>query len=307
MVNWNQKSNVLESISSVIQSDYERLTLVVVDNGSQDGSVEAIRTQFPDVTLLENDTNLGAPIALNQGMEYALQNGAAYICLMDNDISVDRQMVRELVLAAEVDPHIAATGPKMYYHSLPALVWCAGAVIDWRTGDNIRLQAEQADDGETIDQPKDVDMIPSCAFLIRRDALAKVGLMDHRYFVYYNDTDWCARATAQGWRIVYVPTARLWHKVSATMKSASPATDYYMTRNAFLFLAKNQHGAEQVRSLLWTAGRDLLAIAAYTAKSHGGHRIPNRNARVLALRDALLARWGKMGPDVARVCYPGDR
>jgi GT2 family glycosyltransferase len=129
-------------------------------------------------------------------------------------------------------------------------------------------------------------------------------MLDPRFFIYYEESDWCLRAQQAGWRVVYVPQARLWHKVSAAMGTASPATDYYMARNVLLFIAKHQRGLIKVRLMAQVAGRTLLAIAAYTVKPHGGQRIPNRNARLLALCDALLGRWGKMGVDVAAVCYP---
>lgn len=129
-------------------------------------------------------------------------------------------------------------------------------------------------------------------------------MLDPRFFIYYEESDWCLRAHQVGWRVVYVPQARLWHKVSAAMGTASPATDYYMARNVLLFIAKHHRGVRKLRYLLKVIGRTLLAIVAYTVKPHGGARIPNRNARLLALRDALLGRWGKMGADVAAVCYP---
>ena len=150
-----------------------------------------------------------------------------------------------------------------------------------------------------------MDFITACAILLRRQVIEQIGLLDPRFFIYYEETDWCMRARRMGWRILYVPQARMWHKVSAAMGTTSPATDYYMNRNVLLFLAKNRSGLARLSSLARAAGRNLLAVAAYTGKPHQGRRVPNRNARLLALRDAALGRWGKMGPDVAKVCYPG--
>ena len=192
----------------------------------------------------------------------------------------------------------------MLYFEPPDLIWCAGNRLDWRTGNSIRLQAEQTD-AALHETPMQVDFITACCILLRRQVIEQIGLLDPRFFIYYEETDWCMRARAQGWRILYVPCARLWHKVSAAMGTTSPATDYYMNRNVLLFLARNRAGLGRLGSMALAAGRNLLAAAAYTAKPHGGKRIPNRDARLLALRDAALGRWGKMGSDVARVCYPG--
>ena len=102
----------------------------------------------------------------------------------------------------------------------------------------MRLQAEEPDT-KIDEQPREVDFITACAILLRREVIEQVGLLDPRFFIYYEETDWCVRAHKAGWRILYVPSARLWHKVSAAMGTTSPATDYYMNRNVLLFLAKN--------------------------------------------------------------------
>ena len=104
------------------------------------------------------------------------------------------------------------------------------------------------------------------------------------------------------WIPISLPEARIWHRVSAAMGESSPATDYYMMRNALLFLGKHLRGVARLRSLSLAVGRQLLTLAAYTAKPQGGRRIPHRDARLFALRDAALGRWGKMGSDVAAIC-----
>jgi GT2 family glycosyltransferase len=212
-------------------------------------------------------------------------------------------LLNELLAVTESDSTVGIVGPKMLYFDRPDVIWCAGNQLDWRRGESIRLQAGQIDEG-LLEPPKEVDFITACAICLRRQVVEQIGLLDPRFFIYYEETDWCMRARAAGWRILYVPRARLWHKVSAAMGTTSPATDYYMNRNVLLFLSKNQRGLARFRSLVLASGRNLLAVAAYTAKPHGAVRLPNRNARLLALRDALLGRWGKMGADVEAICYP---
>jgi len=221
--------------------------------------------------------------------------------LLNNDTVVDPAMLRELLTVAESGPEVGIVGPKMLYFDPPDVIWCAGNRIDLRTGESIRLQAGEPDDSRD-DEPREVDFITACGILLRREVSEQIGLLDPRFFFYYEETDWCLRARSAGWRVLYAPRARLWHKVSATIGEASPATDYYMTRNVFLFLSRNLRGWPRLRALGAAAGRNLLTVAAYTLKSHGGQRLPNRNARLLALRDAALGRWGQMGPDVAEVC-----
>ena len=305
VLTWNQRDLTLDCLASLSELDYppDRLHIIVVDNGSHDNTVVAVRERFPHVAILENDDNLGFAAGNNVGMRHALQGPAEYIMLLNNDTAVDRQMLNELLAVMHQHPDVGIVGPKMLYFEPSNIIWCAGNSIDWRTGGSIRLQAEWLDTA-TNEQPREADFITACAILLRREVIEKIGLLDPRFFIYYEETDWCVRAHRAGWRILYVPSARLWHKVSAAMGTTSPATDYYMNRNVLLFLAKNLRGWARTRALISAAGRNLLAVAAYTAKSHGRRRIPNRNARVLALRDAALGRWGKMGRDVTQVCYP---
>src|SRR5205823_1680317 len=121
-------------------------------------------------------------------------------------------------------------------------IWCAGNIIDWGTGSTARLRADTPVSSVARLACQDVDFITSCAVCIKRGVFDDVGLMDERYFIYYDETDWFARASEAGWRAVYVPSARMWHKVSSTMGVASPLTDYYMSRNRYLFLSKNLAG-----------------------------------------------------------------
>jgi len=305
VLTWNQRDLTLDCLASLAGLDYpaDRLEVVVVDNGSVDGTAEAVEERYPRVAVLRNGQNLGFAEGNNVGIRYALEGTAEYIMLLNNDTVVDPHMLQELLAVLDAQPDVGIVGPKMLYFDPSDVIWCAGNRIDLQRGSSIRLQAEQPDD-ESLQEPQDVDFITACGICLRRRVIEEIGLLDPRFFIYYEETDWCTRARAAGWRIQYAPRARLWHKVSAAMGATSPATDYYMTRNVFLFLSKNQRGLPKLQALGLTAVRHLLTVAAYTARSHGGQRTRSRNARLLALRDAALGRWGKMGPDVTKVCYP---
>lgn len=306
ILTWNQRDLTLDCLESLAAMEYpsERLQLVVVDNGSGDDTVLAIRARFPHITVLENGDNLGFAEGNNVGIRHALAGPAEHIMLLNNDTVVDQQMLNELLRVMKQYPDTGIVGPKMLYFDPPDLIWSAGNRIDWRMGGSVRLQAEELDTA-TDQSPQAVDFITACGILLRRQVIDQIGFLDWRFFIYYEETDWCVRARHVGWNIFYAPAARLWHKVSATMGTTSPATDYYMNRNVLLFLAKNRHGIGRWTSVGLAAARNLLVVAAYTIKSHDGQRTPNRTTRLMALRDAMSGRWGKMGPDVAAICYRG--
>ncbi|MEJ2598007.1 MAG: glycosyltransferase family 2 protein [Anaerolineales bacterium] len=302
VVNWNQCQLTLDCLASLREQTYPNFSVVLVDNGSVDGSAGAVREQFPEVTVLENGRNLGIAGANNVGIRWALDAGADYVFLLNNDTIVDSDMLDHLVRVTEADPTIGMAGPTMLFFDQPETIWCAGNSIDWNSGETNRLR--EGDSLSTVREAdlEEVDFITSCAVLIKRAVFEQVGLMDERYFIYYDETDWFARASASGWRSVYVPWARMWHKVSASMGESSPRTDYYMIRNRFLFLSKNLDGFHKAFSLTWAAARNLKIIAAYTLKNRTAKRLANRDAKYLGLRDAIVGRWGEMGPDVSVVC-----
>ncbi len=303
VLNWNQPEMTIDCLNSLAEQAYDKFNVILVDNGSQDDSVVQLRDCFPQITLIDLPENIGYSLANNVGIEVALQQDADYIFLLNNDTIVDADMLAQLVTVAESEPDIGITGPTILYFDESDLIWCAGAGINWRDGGITRLFVNQPMSSVANTNYHDVDFLSSCAVCIKRRVLEEIGLLDGRYFIYYDETDWFARATAAGWRSVFVPQAKMWHRVSATMGTTSPATDYYMNRNVLLFLAKNLRGLPRLSAIMRAAGRNLLTIAAYTIKSHNRQRIPNRNARLLALRDAALRRWGRMGQDVSAVCY----
>ncbi len=306
VLTWNQLSLVLDCLDSLRRIDYPRFRVVAVDNGSQDGTAAMIRERCPDVTVVENRQNLGFAEGNNVGIRRSLADGADYVMLLNDDTVVAPEMVRELITFAELRPAVGIVGPVIRYQDVPHIIWSAGNTIDWRTGSLRRLCANRRD-SEAPTRPYGVDYVTGCALCIKREVIERIGLLDARYFIYYEESDWCMRARAKGYEVMVIPSARIWHKVSATMKQDSPATTYYMTRNAFLFLARHMRGRARVAALARVSLRELRTTAAHSVKPQYRHLRANRDARVLGVRDALLGRWGKMGPDVEVLCFPGKQ
>jgi len=303
ILNWNNAADTLACLDSVFRSDYPNFHVLVVDNGSTDGSPEAVRAAYPTVTLIENGANLGYAEGNNVGIRHALAHGADYVLLLNNDTLVAPDMLAKLLAVAEADAQIGIVGPLICYYDPPDVVWNAGNAIDWQEGNVMNLRGDESCD-KVGTQPYAVDYVSGCALCIRRSVIEQVGLLDARFFIYYEETDWCVRTRRAGYIVMMVPGARIWHKVSSTMGIASPPTTYYMTRNQFLFYARHTRGLARAALLSRLLLRELRTLAAHSLKPCHRHLWRSRDARLLALRDALLGRWGRMGPDVARVCYP---
>lgn len=267
VLNWDGRDLVLACLKSLQQSRYGRMRIVVVDNGSTDGSVKAVRSAFPDIPLIETGENLRWCGGNNVGIRYAMEQGADYILLLNNDIEVDVEMIPRLAQAAIDLPGAGILSPKIYYASQPDVIWYAGGGMSlWRGlfwHDGIR----EKDVGQ-FDQARDVDYITGCAMLIRRAVVEQIGVIDEGYIHYGEDVDYSLRAQRAGYRLRLVPGATMIHKVSATLgksplrkylhktrsnlrlyRKYAPVWSWFTTIPAFVVLDAVRIG------LLWVTGR----------------------------------------------------
>jgi GT2 family glycosyltransferase len=309
IVNWNGVSDTLQCLASVMELDYHPFKIVVVDNGSTDGSVSAIRAHYPYVELIETGENLGYTGGNNVGIRYALDCGVDYVFLLNNDTIVDPYMLERLVAFAESHPAAGIVGPKQYFFDRPSVIAGTGSVIDWRQGTIRHLRRGETESGQgqsATEIPRRVDFIDGCAVFVRGKLIEEVGMLDERFHLGgYEDADWGVRATAHGYQVWNVPEAKMWHKLSATAGIGSPLTTYFMTRNALLFFWQNTPGYHRWFCVSRIGLRTLRTVGAWTLKSKYRTEIfrRKRDANLLALRDFFLKRFGPMGPDVAQVCF----
>ena len=237
ILNWNGINDTIECIESVLKIDYPNFDIVVVDNGSSDGSGRMIRDRFDQIHLIENDSNLGYAEGNNVGIRHALKNGAECVWLLNNDTVVDKNALIAMIDLAERNREIGILGSKIYYFDQPDTIWFAGATIDWRRAVSAHIGRLEKDTGQ-YETDKEVDRVTGCSMLIRREVFENVGLFDENFFLYDEEVDLCVRARKKGYRNYYVPKSIVYHKISAsTGESSAPVYAYYDTRN-FLYLIK---------------------------------------------------------------------
>jgi hypothetical protein len=282
IVNYKGRDDTLECLASLERLAYAPVDVVLVDQASGDGTPAAVRERFPDVHVVENPVNNGFAGGNNVGIREALSRGADYLFLLNNDTVVDPDVLGPLVALSEMDPSVGVVGPKMLYHGQPNTVWAAGGRID-ASGNSMLLDEGTPD--TPGGEPRDVDFVVGCGLLVRRDVLEKIGLLDERFFLYYEESDLCARARGAGYRVVSHPGARLWHKVSRSTGADSEVTLYYMRRNVLLYLARHGTRAGRTRALA-----DSLRLAlVWTAQ--GKHR--RRRVLLRAVGDYVRGNFGK--------------
>ena len=238
ILNWNGKEDTLECLDSVYKMGYPHLEVIVVDNGSSDNSVLAVRERFRDVVLIENKGNLGFCGGNNTGIRYALSQRPDYLLILNNDAVAGQSLIKELKAVVDSDPLIGAVSPIITFYDNQDLIYFSGTKIDWGNGDFYGQYPRRHI--ETARGLLDIDFTGWCATFMKCEVMEKVGLLDERFFAYYDDADWGARAKACGLRTVLYPRKLAAYKVSSSPGgSFSPSVYFFLFRNRLFFMRKH--------------------------------------------------------------------
>lgn len=238
VLNTNRREDTVECLASLKRSSYDSLKCVLLDNGSTDGTVECVRQRFPEVRIVELVHNRGYAGNNNTGIDVALAQGADWVLILNEDTVVAPDCVERLVKVGSADRKNGIVGPMVYHYDEPEVIQSAGGRIDL-TWNAVHIAQNEVDRG-FFKQPRQVDWVSGCCMMVRRAVVEEVGRLDERFFYYWEETEWCLRARRQGWRIVHVPDARVWHKGVQRDYRPKPAVTYYSTRNRLLMMSKHK-------------------------------------------------------------------
>jgi len=291
VLNYKGREDTLACLRSLEHLTYPQAHIILVDNDSGDGTPEAVRSAHPKVEVIETGANLGFTGGNNVGIRRALERGADYIMLLNNDTVAAPDMLDVMVEAMEADPAIGVAGPMIYYYSSPEVIWSAGGAIDWRRGTTYMIGVNEEDKAQFGAAPRPVDFVTGCCLLARRAVWEQVGLLDDQFFMYWEEAEWCVRAARAGYRIVHVPLAMLWHKISLEQRGASTRTYYYMTRNRLLFLRRSRAG---LQSWLYTLTEFVRTFMSWTLRPKWQDRRHLRGVMLRAIKDFSTGRFGQM-------------
>lgn len=231
ILNWNGKDDTLGCLTSLskINQDGIEAHIVVVDNGSSDGSASIIKKKFPQVAIIYNATNLGFGAGANQGAKYAQANGADFLLFLNNDTVVDKDFLKKLwefCVTCQKD----VVSPYIYYHNSRKLWYCGGKVV-WPIA---RIEPIKCTRRGNFYQ---AELLSACCMLVSKKAWETIGQFNEKYFFGLEDADWCLRAKEKGILLWVNPRSKIWHKVSASVggKNSSLAI-YYLLRNNLIFI-----------------------------------------------------------------------
>ncbi len=292
MLTWNQRAMTLEGLAALDRVDAPRPRVLLVDNGSRDGTIEAVRARFPWVETLALPDNLGFCAANNRGAELLLRDPAIdYLIFVNNDIDLRPDCLNRLVAFMDATPRAGACGPLIYYHDPSDVIWAAGGRIFPDLMWFPPLLRGKPDRGFT--RPRRVGYIHGCALLVRRAVIEQVGLFDERFFIYHDEVDWCLRMERAGWEVWLVPQAHLFHKVTQAVGVHSPMMIYYTSRNKLLFWWKHGCWSDLPKFYafhLWKGIRIFARAGSFWSVVSLGK----------ALCDAVLGSFGRGHLEAAR-------
>jgi GT2 family glycosyltransferase len=297
ILNWNGWKHTLECLSSLSQITYSNYNIILVDNGSTDGSIEKIRDyvdkkwqqdknheefltqpihyfEFDRNELLnpknyqgkispftrnfifiKNEKNYGFAEGNNIAIHLILETmPSEYILLLNNDVIVDRDFLTELIKIARSAANIGIVGPKIYYYDYlgrkDVINFAGQRSIIWK-GRSIIYGFNEIDKGQQ-DSVRETDVVHGACMLIKTKLINEIGTFDSDFFAYWEETDFCFRASRVGYKLLYVPYAKIWHKISASTNSVlHPLPIYYLARNYFLFMYKNIDGYKKLISFFY--------------------------------------------------------
>jgi hypothetical protein len=216
VLNWNRRDDTLACLESLAQAQLDGAAILVVDNGSRDGSAAAIRERFPAVRLLALPENQGFAGGNNAGIRAALEAGAQGVLLLNNDTRVSPDFLTPLLWAFDAYPRAAAVCSAIHRQDRPEMLDVAYAQVRFEQRDAIQLCGVNALPGDGFGSRREIEVAPGCSVLVSAEALRTVGLFDERYFAYHEDVDWSLRARRAGYQLVYEPFSRVFHRGSTT-------------------------------------------------------------------------------------------
>ena len=300
ILNWNGWMGTMECLESLYQITYPNYDIIVVDNGSEDESIEKIKEyaegkieveskffeyssenkpikiiertreeaeagggkeeeikEFPPnkkLIIIKNEKNYGFAEGNNIAMRYAMKAlNPDYVLLLNNDTVVDKEFLDELVRVAEGDDKIGVVGPTVYWYSDQNRIQSAGVKLNWNKGVGNILRSNEIDNGK-FNEIVEVDYVAGCALLAKSELFEKIGYLNLDYFAYWEETDWCVRVHKAGYKVLYIPKAKIWHKRSSTTKKTSGFYEYHMARNMFWFMKQHATRRQYLSFLLYFFG-----------------------------------------------------
>lgn len=272
LVNYNNYTDTIECIESLVNIEYEYYNIIVVDNASDNNSYDILRSRFPDINIIKSNVNLGFAGGNNVGIKYALEQGADLVLLLNNDTIVEKDFLTYMVSTILEDENIGMVCCKIKYYSNKDKIWFAGGNINWSRLNVKHIGQGEIDDGR-FDMKKEINFATGCCLLIKKEVFEKVGLLSEEYFMYFEDVDLCVKVVDAGYKVIYEPKAVIYHKVGFSCGGEeSEFALRWGNRNRIIFMKKykKKFGKSYCGIILYFYTTRLIRIIQHILKGDIG-------------------------------------
>ncbi|MCL5411601.1 MAG: glycosyltransferase family 2 protein [Patescibacteria group bacterium] len=237
LLNWNSFKDSQKCLQSLKKINYSNYQIYLVDNGSSNKEGEALKKEFPEIILIKNEKNEGFAKGNNIGIRKALGDGANYVLLLNTDTTVDPKFLSEMVKVGKTHLEAGVIGSKVFFMERPEKLIHFGLYLDVN---NSKIVSDGFDGkDEDFKEVKEYDYVGGCCLLIKKETIDKVGLLDERFFAYFEESDWCFRVKEIGQKVLGAPKAKIWHKMPyPPIDKRGAFQNYLVTRNRLLFTRK---------------------------------------------------------------------
>lgn len=249
LLNWNGKKDTLECLESLKKVRYPHFTTIIVDNGSCDDSVSSIRSSFPSVPIFETKQNLGFAGGNNVGIAWGLRKDYEWILLLNNDTTVAPDFLDQFMEAAKMQPKAKILGAKIYRSKNPHQIDHLGGVWNPKIAQFESKYSGEIDDNISFESMEKVDYVCGAALLMHRSVPESIGFLEPKYFLFWEETDFCCRARRKNFEVWTAPQAKIWHKVSSSFTGGKPQMHYFWWRSRLLWMERNC--PEEERKILY--------------------------------------------------------
>jgi len=249
VLSYNSKDYISPCLEALVaqKTGSHTLDIVVVDNDSQDGSADFLAAKFPQVRLIRNPTNMGYAGGNNTGLLHALDTGADFAWVINPDVSVAPDSLASFITGATRRTNEGVFGGKIYFSpgqefhqdrysasQQGKVLWYAGGLMDWKNLIGSHRGVDEVDTGQ-YDRDLETDYVTGACMFIKRRVLDQVGLFDPKYFLYYEENDFCQRARRAGFKCMFLFSPSAWHKNAQATGIGSDLQDYFISRNRLIF------------------------------------------------------------------------
>lgn len=311
VLNWNGKKDTLACLESLEKLSYPNYETIVVDNGSTDDSVAAIRERFLQLLLIETGANLGFAEGNNVGIRLALERGAHLLFLLNNDTVVSSDILEHFVETFRSHPEAGILGAKIFLHDQRDTLDHLGGTWNPKTGVFEFIGLRQKD-GSQWQDPQEIDYVCGAGLIVKRPVVETIGYLEPRFFLIWEESDFCFRARQAGFKTLTCPKAKLWHKVSASFVGGKPHSTYFWWRNRLLWIERNCSPRERWSLIVRVLIPDILhmlkirllkklqlfflkQLKPKTDLKEKELKLLKNRAALCGVRDYLLRRFGN-GP-----------